>query len=270
MKIICLAENTEGVSGCEAEHGLCLYVETKNHKLLLDTGASDLFSLNAEKLGIDLTAVDMVILSHGHYDHSGGIMTFAKINPSAEIYMRRNAGGEYYHGERYIGIDKRICDLPQVVLTDEFLEIDEELTLFSGITGRKYFSKSNLALTEKINSSDVQDSFSHEQCLVIRQNGISTLISGCAHNGILNILEKYHEIYHDTPDNVITGFHMMKKSEHNDEEKEIIINTAKELIKTETHYYSGHCTGIPAFDMMKRIMGDKLTAIHSGDKVLEE
>ena len=144
MKIICLSENTEGASGCEAEHGLSLYIETEKHRLLLDTGASDLFAKNAEKLGIDLTAVDTVILSHGHYDHSGGIMTFAEINPNAPIYMRSNAGGEYYHGERYIGIDKRICDLPQVVLTDEFLEIDDELTLFSGITGRKYFSKSSL------------------------------------------------------------------------------------------------------------------------------
>ena len=270
MKIICLSENTEGVSGCMAEHGLCLYIETKKHRLLLDTGASDLFAVNAVKAGVDLESVDTVVLSHGHYDHSGGIMTFAKINPKAKIYLRRNAGGDFYHDERYIGIDKEILKLPQIVFTDELTEIDEELTLFSGINGRKYFSKSNLALTERTDNGEIQDSFSHEQCLVISQNSRNTLVSGCAHNGILNILDRYHELFGKEPATVITGFHMMKKSDYTEEETAIIIDTAKELNKTDINFYSGHCTGIPAFNMMKEIMGAKLNAIHSGDKVLEE
>ena len=270
MKIICLSENTEGISGCEAEHGLSLYIETQKHKILLDTGASGLFAKNAEKLGIDLTAVDTVVLSHGHYDHSGGIMTFAEINPTAKIYIRRNAGGEYYHDERYIGIDKRILSLPQLVFTDAFLEIDDELTLFSGIEGRKFFSKSNLALTERTDNGDIQDSFSHEQCLVISEGENKTLLSGCAHNGILNILDKYRRLFGNDPHTVITGFHMMKKTEYTDEEISIITETAKELLKTDIRFYSGHCTGIPAFNMMKEIMNGKLSAIHSGDKVMEE
>ncbi len=270
MKIICLAENTEGLSGCGAEHGLCLYIETKKHRLLLDTGASDLFSINAEKLDIDLTAVDTVILSHGHYDHSGGILTFAKINPEAKIYLHHNAGGDFYHDERYIGIDKDILKLPQLVFTDDFLEIDDELTLFSGITGRRYFSKSNLALTEHTANGKIRDSFSHEQCLVISDGNRKILVSGCAHNGILNILDKYRELFGGNPQKVITGFHMMKKTDYTDEETEIIVSTARELMKTDINFYSGHCTGIPAFQIMKKIMGDKLTAIHSGDMVFEE
>lgn len=270
MKIICLAENTEGLSGCSAEHGLSLYIETEKHKLLLDTGASDLFAKNAEKLGIDLKAVDTVILSHGHYDHSGGIMTFAELNPSAKIYIRRNAGNDFYHDERYIGIDKAILRLPQLVLTDDYLKIDDELTVFSDITGRKYFSKSNLALTERTADGEFQDSFTHEQCLVISEKTRKTLVSGCAHNGILNILDKYRELFKSNPDIVITGFHMMKKTDYTEEETAIITETAKELIKTDISFYSGHCTGIPAFNMMKEIMGDRLTAIHSGDKVLED
>lgn len=270
MKIICLAENTEGLSGCEAEHGLCLYIETAKHKLLLDTGASDLFATNARKLGIDLTAIDTVVLSHGHYDHSGGLLTFAAINPTAKIFIRRNAGGDFYHDERYIGIDKDILSLPQTAFTDEYMKIDDELTLFSGITGRKYFSKSNLALTERTESGEIQDSFSHEQCLVISDSNKKILVSGCAHNGILNILDKYRELFGNEPDIVITGFHMMKKTDYTEEEAEIIRNTAKELSATDINFYSGHCTGISAFSMMKEIMGEKLTAIHSGDKILEE
>ena len=113
MRILNLVENEEGVPGCEAAHGLFFYVETQNHKLLFDTSPSEVVLRNAERLGVDLTAVDTVILSHGHYDHSGGIMAFTDINPRAKIYMQQNASGEYYafdgedKGFRYIGIDKR-------------------------------------------------------------------------------------------------------------------------------------------------------------------
>ena len=77
MRIINLVENTEGASGCGVEHGLCFYIETEKHKLLMDAGQTGLLLENAEKLGIDLTQVDTVVLSHGHYDHGGGILPFA-------------------------------------------------------------------------------------------------------------------------------------------------------------------------------------------------
>ena len=83
MRIVTLVENSCGNENCIAEHGLSIYIETENHKLLLDTGQTDAVVKNAEVLGIDLTAVDTVILSHGHYDHSGGILPFAEENPEA-------------------------------------------------------------------------------------------------------------------------------------------------------------------------------------------
>uniref|UniRef100_UPI0025D0FF1B PhoU domain-containing protein n=1 Tax=uncultured Ruminococcus sp. TaxID=165186 RepID=UPI0025D0FF1B len=79
MKIITLVENSCGNENCIAEHGLSIYIETEKHKLLLDTGQTDAVVKNAEVLGIDLSAVDTVILSHGHYDHSGGILPFSKL-----------------------------------------------------------------------------------------------------------------------------------------------------------------------------------------------
>ena len=93
MHIVVLMENTPGIPGCAYEHGLSFYAETANHKILLDTGASDSFIRNAELLGIDLTQVDTVILSHGHYDHSGGIIPFTRLNPDAKIYMQESAMG---------------------------------------------------------------------------------------------------------------------------------------------------------------------------------
>ena len=118
MRIVNLIENTEGVRGCTAAHGLSFYIETGKHKLLVDLGPSEETLENAKKLGIDLDAVDMVILSHGHYDHSGGILSFAQMNQHAYIYMQRLAAGNYYSDDgeregqdryRYIGIDKEIA-----------------------------------------------------------------------------------------------------------------------------------------------------------------
>lgn len=79
MKIVTLVENTAGNEKCIAEHGLSVYIETEKHKLLLDAGQTDAVVKNAEALGVDLSAVDTVILSHGHYDHSGGILPFSKL-----------------------------------------------------------------------------------------------------------------------------------------------------------------------------------------------
>ncbi|MBQ1340398.1 MAG: MBL fold metallo-hydrolase, partial [Ruminococcus sp.] len=95
------------------------------------------------------------------------------------------------------------------------------------------------------------------------------LLSGCAHNGILNILDRYKALFGSEPDYVVSGFHMMKRdAEHTEEEKAVIIQTAKELSQMKTIFYSGHCTGIPAFELMKEIMGDKLIALHSGEQIL--
>lgn len=269
MKIITLVENTVENEKCIAEHGLSIYIETEKHKLLLDTGQTDAVVKNAEVLGIDLSAVDTVILSHGHYDHSGGILPFSEINHTAQIIMQRSAAEPHFNGDRYIGIDKAIPDLPNVRLIEGDVQLDNELFLFSGITGRRCYPQGNRKLSCMRKGEKVPDDFIHEQCLVITQNGKRWLLSGCAHNGILNILDKYKELFDSHPDYVITGFHMMKREgKHTEEEKAVIIQTAQELAKMNTVFYSGHCTGIPAFEMMKDIMGDKLIALHSGEEIL--
>ena len=269
MKIVTLVENTFGHEDCIAEHGLSIYIETENHKLLLDTGQTDAVVKNAEALGIDLSAVDTVILSHGHYDHSGGILPFSQINHTAQIILQRSAAEPHYNGDRYIGIDTDILKLPNIQLIDGDMELDDELFLFSGITGRRCYPQGNKKLSCIKNGIQVPDDFAHEQCLVIKQNGKRWLLSGCAHNGILNILDRYKELFAGYPDYVITGFHMMKREgEHTEEEKTVIIQTAQELSQLDTVFYSGHCTGIPAFELMKVIMGDKLNALHSGEEIL--
>lgn len=254
-------------NGCVCEHGLSFYIETPKHKLLVDTGASDKFLKNAEKLSIDLKKVDTVILSHGHYDHGGGILSFVRINPTAKIYIRENALECYCHGERYIGIDSDIRALPQVVMVSGNLKIDEELFLYTNVTERRSWPSGNRELICKKEGKVVQDDFSHEQYLVIQCEEKSILISGCAHNGMLNILKKYENITGGVPDYVISGFHMVKKHGYKEEDFEVIIQTAEELKKLPTKFYTGHCTGEIPYNIMKEIMGDQIQYIHCGEPV---
>lgn len=273
MKIINLVEDTQS-GACLNEHGLSFYVETQKHRLLVDSGASDLFLRNAGLLGVDVSQVDTAILSHGHYDHAGGLLAFAQVNHTAKIYLKDSADGDFYHllpdHAKYIGIDKAILRLPQVVTVTENVKIDDELFLFTNIGGTDVPSWSNGGLKKKIGSEYVQDDFSHEMCLVISQESRRILMSGCAHNGILNILARYFELFGSYPDTVISGFHLTKKSAYTPEETDIITQTARKLAQTNAQFFTGHCTGHAAFALMKEIMGEQLHELHSGTAVIKE
>lgn len=265
IKIVTLMEDNLCGNGLEAEHGLSIYIETKKHKILVDTGQSEKTWKNAKTKGIDITEVDTVFLSHGHYDHSGGLMKFAAVNPSADIYMHENAGGEYYSfkegGEKYIGIDKDILMLQNLHLINYDLVIDEELSVFTKVYPKRNWPKGNRRLHELKNGEYIQDTFSHEMYLVIRYGEEKyIIISGCAHNGILNILDSFREIYGTDPSIVISGFHMIQ-SEYTEDDLQKIRDTAEELTKMHTIFYSGHCTGEVAYQLLKETLGDKLQAI---------
>ena len=274
MRIINLVENTEGRTRCRCQHGLSFYIETKKHKLLMDTGASDLLIENAENLGVDLTQVDIVVLSHGHYDHGGGILPFTKVNQSAKIYIQRSAFGDYYsHHDphdvpKYIGIDKEIADLHQVIMVDGDMRLDDELYLFSGIGNIYPIPSTNKSLEMKTDDGYVQDDFSHEQCLVVKQDGQSILFSGCAHHGILNVMERYKELFGNVPGVAVSGFHLMKKDGYSDDEVAEIIDIGKALSKYKTVFYTCHCTGEGPYEILQKMMGGQIKYVHCGDSIV--
>ena len=271
MNITVLMENTEGARGCSFAHGLSVYLETGRHKVLVDAGPSEETLGNAAQLGIDLSQADTAVLSHGHYDHSGGLMAFAQAAPGARIYMHEKAGGDYYSvasgTEKYIGIDKALCSLPQVRTIREDTVIDDELSIFTGVSGKRMLPRGNRSLKVREGGVLVQDDFSHEIYLVVTCGGKKILVGGCAHNGILNILDRFRELHGKDPDLVITGFHMMKKVALDEEDLAIVQATAKELAGKDTVFYSGHCTGEEAYAVMKEYMGEKLHHMHSGDSI---
>lgn len=266
MRITVLSENTASRPDLCAEHGLSLYVESGSHRLLADTGASELTWKNADLLGVDLTAVDTVFLSHGHYDHAGGLPAFLNRNRIAAVVLQRTAFGVFYHGEKYIGMDARLSESPRLRFADpSFEELDGELTVFSDIKGRTLFPRSNLELTERRNGESLPDRFSHEQCLVVREENFRVLFSGCAHNGIVNILERCKELLGCYPDAVFSGFHFRQNAPMTDFDRETIVRTAEYLSVLPTVFYTGHCTGDEAFALMKPILHERLRPISAGN-----
>ncbi len=272
MKIVTLMENTKGAAECQIEHGLSVYVETDTHKVLVDTGMSGAFADNAKVLGVNLAQVDTVVLSHGHYDHAGGILRFLQANKTADIWMQESAKEAYYHKssteERYIGIDLDILKSEQVRLISGDVVLDDTLSLFTGVTERYLWPIGNQVLKVKYEGGFFQDEFQHEQYLVIQEQGKTVLISGCAHNGIINILRKFQQRYGQAPDIVISGFHMMNKKGYTESDFAIIDEIAEEL-KTykKTVFYTGHCTGDIPFERLQAWMGEQVRYLHCGDGI---
>lgn len=259
MKFTILTENTACSEELGYEHGLSIYIEANGKRILFDAGQTELFSENAERLGIDLTTVELAVLSHDHYDHSGGMGKFLEINSAAPLYVNRNALAPHYNalGE-YIGIDMSVFGTERVILTDDEYRISDGISLFTCNTRERKYPIDPSGLKMLCDGKLTDEDFCHEQYMLIEEDGKRILISGCSHKGILDIMNWVK------PDMLIGGFHFMNITLDNEDNIRRLENAATELISYDCIYYTGHCTGIEQFDLMKKIMGDKLLYISAG------
>jgi 7,8-dihydropterin-6-yl-methyl-4-(beta-D-ribofuranosyl)aminobenzene 5'-phosphate synthase len=268
MKIVTLVENSAVSPEYGCKHGLSFYIETQQHKLLFDVGPNALFIENAKKLGVALSAVDTVIISHGHYDHGGGLRPFMEINKTAKIYLHETAFGEYYSGTpetlSYIGLEP-LGEDPRLILTGAQLRIDDELFLFSDVVGHEYFPTLNKRLYMKLDGQLLGDDFRHEQNLIITEHGRHTLFAGCAHKGIVNVCRRAEENIGAPLDTVIAGFHLGGSNENEPDAR--IASIANALSTSKASYFTGHCTGIHAFGLLKQLMGDKIAYLATGSSI---
>lgn len=264
-----LLENTACRAGLCAAHGLSLYIETPRHKILFDMGPNADFIANARALGVDLTGVDIAILSHGHYDHGGGLAAFCRLNHHAPVYIHQDAFRAYYALEegrapRYIGLPQELeAFRDRFVLTAGETVIDDELTLFSEPPAVFDAMSASAGLREQVGEDYPLDPFRHEQDLLIRAGGKTAVVAGCAHRGVVNILAAARVWLGEDPDALFGGFHLFELRQGETADA-LIDATGKALLPGKTVYYTGHCTGAYAYGRLSAILGERLRPLTGG------
>ena len=261
MKITALLENTTASPAVACEHGLSLCIETETRRILFDMGQTDLFARNAAVLGVDLTQVDTAILSHGHYDHGGGLATFLEINQTAPVYLTESAFLPHYNGtQKYIGLDTALQNHPRLRTVRGDLSLGDGLTLLSPNGRERRHSLGSFGLTERVGDTFIPDDFRHEQYLLIEEplseGGRRILISGCSHAGILDIVEWF------SPDILIGGFHVSKMVLG-----EELTALGEALAAHGTEYYTCHCTGMEQYAFLRGQM-PRIRYLAGGETVI--
>lgn len=258
MKAVMLLENLSSDDRLAAEHGLSLYLETDRRRILFDTGQSDAFARNADILGIDLRSVDMAVLSHGHYDHSGGLARFLALNDHAPVYIHKRAFERHKAPDgRDIGIRPLPKSEGRIILTEDETVLDDGLVLRTCNAGVRPYPAHSGDLLMFRDDRFVPDDFHHEQYLCLREHGRNVVISGCSHKGILNILHWLH------PDVLIGGFHFMNLDVEGEGRAELD-RAAEALAACPAVCFTCHCTGRKQFDYLKPRLGDRLHYLSAG------
>ena len=272
MRILYVKNPEEKV---KPEHGLSIHIELKNTSVLFDVGQSDQFAKNAEILGIDLSKVEILVISHGHFDHGGGLRTFFELNDQAKVYMHREAVKEHYTKifglfPYKIGLDKRIVKefSNRIIYIDDNFSIEEDCILITDFPGHFPQPTGNLSLYEKEGSRKVHDSFKHEIALLINENNHSTLFTGCSHSGIVNMIAKSQEENDGSKiDYVFGGFHTHNPISKKNESQVYLNNLSVEMEKTGSIFYTGHCTGKTNLEYLSGLLVNKIKPMNTGDRI---
>ena len=246
MKVTVLMENS-AQPGLIPEHGLSFYIEYRGGRYLLDAGECGAVLVNAARLGVDLTQVDKAALSHGHYDHADGFNAFFSVNSAAPVYARpRITDPEIWAEKEYIGVNMGM-----------FCRHEKRFDLAEGPRD----------LAEGLHL--IPDRVKHEQSLVAETSGGLVVFNSCCHAGVVKILTQLKEQFPQTPIRaVLGGFHLMGKG------GVTTLGPAPEKVRAMAaalrdeldvqEIYTGHCTGGPAYDLLREELGDRLHHLTAG------
>ncbi len=247
MRIVTLIENLVYKQGLVAEHGLALYIESENKKILFDTGQSGLFLQNVKKLGINIEDIDILVISHGHYDHTGGLYSFLEKNTKAKVYAKKEIFTPKYHGhKRFIGTIYDETKLKnRLVYVDSITEIADNVFIMPNINIYNPTDTHFKGLKIKQSNEFIIDEFNDELFIVIKQNEQINIITACSHRGITNICTTATKYFKLPVGLILGGFHMKE-------------STTEEYVEI-TRYFRQirpksigvcHCTGIEKFAQM--------------------
>ena len=259
MKWTVLSDNRSKDSSLITEHGLSILLTTERHKILLDTGASDVLIRNAELLGLDLSTVDYVFISHGHSDHAGGLRYFLEQNTKAKVIVSPDAMSAQFFSKRgnlhSITAEWPEIDEDRLILIDHTYEVADDIHVIAHIPQNHPMPKGNQNLyVQNAHGSYIHDDFRHELSLYV--DGL--LFTGCAHSGLENILAACPWPVHT----VVGGFHLLDGQET--EEELAALAHRLNANYPETQFYTSHCTGDKVFEVMRNVMGELLQSFRCG------
>lgn len=280
MNITCLLENTTLSPDLDCGHGLSLFIETGGTALLFDLGPDTRTLSNAAHLGIDLSRVNLAVISHGHRDHGGGLSPFRKTNPGAEVIMTgaaargsffvRNPGGLF----REISTGDWPASDPRCRLIEDDTRISDHLSLFTGFGSGTFMPKANADLFRQSRDKSrkkamAPDDFSHELALLVTAENSTALFTGCSHSGIPHMISTVlNRTGLDHIDVVIGGFHLFNPATGETESRSRLDDLAEELSRfRNTRFYTGHCTGETAFGHLKQTLGKRLLPLSTGTRI---
>ncbi len=277
MRVTTLIENErlEGRDDLTPEFGLSLHIEAGGTRILFDTGSSGAFAGNAERLGIDLHAVDVAVLSHHHFDHGGGLETFLEANRTAPVYLRAAAcKNRQFRAlgviRRSIGIDCTLFDR----FPDRFRAVAEETEIAPGawvltdIPGDHARPTGNRHLFVENEGGVESDPFDHELTLAIEDDDGLVVFTGCSHSGILNMIDGVTRRFPGKPIRaVFGGFHLIGLPMLNtmSASRDQVRSMAASILDVPVgRVYTGHCTGPKAYRVLEQVMGDRLQSFPTG------
>ena len=281
-----LESHNTGSHNGKGEWGLSILIQHNGQNILVDTGASNLFAKNIKLQGFDLKDVDCAMLSHAHYDHSGGMGKFFKENQTAKFYVSADAKNDCYSKVgffyKYIGIPKNILKkysdrIEKVTRLTEISKgayilphttkgldkLGEKERMFRKVKSGGMFSKSESLKSKSLKLKWRYDDFSHEQSLVLDTEKGLVIVSPCSHGGVVNIVNEVKSAFPNKHlYGIIGGFHLYNKSD--DEVKSV----AKEIKNTGIEFVcTGHCTKERAYNILKDELSDNLCQLKVGLKM---